>query len=752
MEPGSQRIGGNSLDGAYAIRHYGFCRQFCAERGGHLHFAIRFWAFCCSLGLAASVAHAGTQEDCAQKQNRELQIRACTELIGSDQRTDWIVWAYLNRGVAYHVKGDFSRAISDQTEALRLTPNNVLAYTFRGGVYASKREYERAIADFSEAIRLKPDFAPPYLQRGMAYRLKGDTDRALRDLDEAIRLNAKDVPVYVERGEVYTSKREYDRAITDFSEAIRLKPDFSPPYSKRAMVYRLKGDTDRALRDLDDAIRLNAKDVPAYVLRGQVYASEREYDRAIADFSEAIRINSKHSGAHVLRGVAHSSKGDHDDAIADLEEAIRLNPSLALAHWARGVVHWSRGDYDRSIADCDEAIKLDPRSDFSYSARGTAYASKGDYARAITDHNEAIKLNPKLGGYYVFRGYAHLYNGNNSGAIADYTEAISLDPKGAPRSAGAHAGRGEAYRRNRDYDRALLDLNEAIKRNSDYLASYAYRGSVHEAKGDRAKAIEDYNKALSIHAKTQWERDRQTEARSRVAAIQAATSNREDRRVALVVGNASYRTVKTLPNPLNDAREVAAALLAAGFSEVVQQFDLGVREMQKALKAFEEKATGADWAVVYYAGHGIEVDGRNFLIPVDAALKNASDVEDETLPLDRVIARVAGAKKLQLVILDACRDNPFVPRMAQPGGVVRAVGTRGLGQIEPTHPNLLIAYSARHGEAALDGTGKNSPYAKALVKHLAQPGLELGIFFRRVRAEVLARDLVVSSDLSSMAL
>jgi uncharacterized caspase-like protein len=170
----------------------------------------------------------------------------------------------------------------------------------------------------------------------------------------------------------------------------------------------------------------------------------------------------------------------------------------------------------------------------------------------------------------------------------------------------------------------------------------------------------------------------------------------------------------------------------------MERYDLGVQQMRDALKAFEEKATGSDWAVVYYAGHGIEVDGRNYLVPVDAQLKSASDADDETLPLDRVMARVAVASKLQLIILDACRDNPFAPRMTQTGGIVRNVGSRGLGRIEPTLPNLFVAYAARHGEVALDGTGKNSPYAKALVKYLAEPGLELGVFFRRVRADVVA--------------
>ncbi len=212
-----------------------------------------------------------------------------------------------------------------------------------------------------------------------------------------------------------------------------------------------------------------------------------------------------------------------------------------------------------------------------------------------------------------------------------------------------------------------------------------------------------------------------------------------EKRVALVIGNAAYRTVGELPNPRRDARDVAAALRDAGFAEVVELYNLGIQQMREALAAFEDKAAGADWAVVYYAGHGIEVDGRNYLVPVDAKLNRASDVEDETLALDRVLARVAAAGKLQLVILDACRNNPFKARMVVTGAAKRAIGERGLARVEPAHSNVLVAYAARDGEAALDGrAGDNSPYARALVKRLGERGLEVGTFFRKVRDDVLA--------------
>ena len=171
-----------------------------------------------------------------------------------------------------------------------------------------------------------------------------------------------------------------------------------------------------------------------------------------------------------------------------------------------------------------------------------------------------------------------------------------------------------------------------------------------------------------------------------------------------------------------------------GFSEVREVLNANLSALGSALKEFGDLAAGADWAVIYFAGHGIEVGGVNYIIPVDATLEQQSHVEDETVPLTRVLGKVAGAGKMQLVILDACRNNPFVPKMRSAGRQVRSIG-RGLASIEP-ESGVLIAYAARDGTTALDGDSANSPYAEALVKYLSEPGLEISLLFRKVRDDV----------------
>jgi hypothetical protein len=208
-----------------------------------------------------------------------------------------------------------------------------------------------------------------------------------------------------------------------------------------------------------------------------------------------------------------------------------------------------------------------------------------------------------------------------------------------------------------------------------------------------------------------------------------------DKRVALVIGNSAYRNVAKLSNPANDAAAVAAMLKSAGFDTVESRLNLTVSELRKTLRDFGNQSRDADVAVVYYAGHGIELDGANYLIPVDATLETDADVLDETLSLDRVLFAVEPARQLRLVILDACRDNPFAKTMKRTIAS-RAIG-RGLAKVEPSSPNTMVAFAAKAGSTASDGDSKNSPFAAALVNHLTTPGLDLRKAFGFVRDDVL---------------
>ena len=208
-----------------------------------------------------------------------------------------------------------------------------------------------------------------------------------------------------------------------------------------------------------------------------------------------------------------------------------------------------------------------------------------------------------------------------------------------------------------------------------------------------------------------------------------------EKRVALVIGNSNYRAAPTLPNARRDADAVAAALRGVGFATVNLASDLPKEKFVDALRDFARLSEQADWALIYYAGHGIELNRINYLIPVDARLETDRDVQFETLPLDQVLSAVEGARKLRIILLDACRENPFARQMRRTLAS-RSIG-RGLARVEPDG-GTLVAYAAKHGEVALDGDGGNSPFVTALVRHIATPGIEINKLFRLVRDDVLA--------------
>ena len=207
------------------------------------------------------------------------------------------------------------------------------------------------------------------------------------------------------------------------------------------------------------------------------------------------------------------------------------------------------------------------------------------------------------------------------------------------------------------------------------------------------------------------------------------------RQVALVVGNSTYAHIGRLPNPENDAVDLSAALRRLGF-EVTTELDADRVELTEALRALTRQSAGADVSLVFYAGHGLEMDGVNYLVPVDARLERDVDVRYETVTLDDLLVSTVGAR-LRLVILDACRNNPLA-RSMQRTVASRSVSGGSFGQLNEDllGDETLVAYAVAAGTTAADGSGRNSPYTSALLAHLDEP-LEILTLFRRVRARVL---------------
>lgn len=367
---------------------------------------------------------------------------------------------------------------------------------------------------------------------------------------------------------------------------------------------------------------------------------------------------------------------------------------LASAYYDRGLAHLEKGEYDRAIADFDQSLGLDPTSAWTLNNRGMAWYAKADLDRAADDFDEAIRLDPEYALAYNNRGEVHKDRGDLSGAIEDYGQAIARDP--------------------------------------GYTAAYVNRALAYERMGDKDRARADFNIAVSRPASHADGQAAQDTARERLAVL-ARPPEIFGRRIALVIGNSAYTAAPTLFSARRDSEVVAGLLRTAAFDTVTLLNDLTRAQFIEALAAFARDARTADWAVIYFAGHGIEIDSLNYLIPVDARLENGLAAQFETISLAQVMAAVEGAHKLRLVMLDSCRDNPFAARMRSLS--TRAVG-RGLARTEPA-AGTLVVYAAKDGQFALDGDSENSPFVRALAKRLITPGVEINALFRLVRDDVM---------------
>jgi tetratricopeptide (TPR) repeat protein len=597
------------------------------------------------------------------------------------------------------------------TAFIHKNPRNAVAYYNRGNAYKAKGDLDRAIADYNKAIEIDLRYAHAYNNRGIIYKDRGDLDRAMADYNRAIDINPQYALAYNNRGIAYKAKGDNDRAMADYNRAIDIDPQYALAYTNRGIIYKDRGDLDRAISDYTRAIDLDPKQAVAYNSRGLAYRAKGDSDRAISDYTRAIDLDPKQAVAYNNRGISYKTKGDSDRAMADYNRAIDINPQYALAYSNRGIIYKDRGDLDRAMADYNKALEIDPKLAFAYRNRGNTYRVKDDLDRAIADFNKGIELDPKL--------------------------------------SGAHLGLGRVYLRKGDQDRALAELSEAMRLDAKDPEIFAERAAVYEAKGQIDRAIADYQSAADLPARSDTERKAVADARTRLVALERQrrrppTSQQPEptaiptlgRRVALVIGNSAYKSAGRLTNPANDARAMAVSFRRLGFAEVVERYDTDLSTMTAALRDFGDRTANADWAVVYYSGHGMEMNGVAYLIPVDARLERDTHVSDEAVPLSRVLEKVESAHRLRLVILDACRNNPFVARMIRSAGLTRAIG-RGLSAIEP-EGGVLVAYAAKHGTVAEDGAGANSPFAEAMLENLEEPGLEINYLFRKVRDQVLA--------------
>ena len=471
----------------------------------------------------------------------------------------------------------------------------------------------------------------------------------------------------------------------------------------------------------------------ALSVRGDAQLGKRDYDNAIATFSDALKADPDNVRILDLRGIAYERKGQDDLAMTDYNAALQKQPKFGAAYNNRGTIYMRRQALQSALDDLNMAVKYAPNFYLARTNRARLLTLNKDFDGALADLAEAQRIDPNSTATAGFRCRTYVAMEKFDDAITECNGVLDKTPKNQfllYNRANAYIGKG-------NLDAALSDLNLILSSNPNNVQAHETRGELFEKRRDLPQARADYRSAA--FALTPFDEldvaIARKKAQDRLAALspQAPGSAAGGRRVALIVGNGAYKNVQALDNPPRDAKLIAGVLHDVGFQVVTLANDLTRDKFFEALHAFAAEAEKADWAVVYYAGHGMEIGGVNYLIPTDAKLAADRDAETQAVALEQVIAAVGGARKLRLVMLDACRDNPFAPQMKHT--IALKLVDKGFSSIEPG-AGFMVVYAAKHGETALDGDGVDSPFATVLAHDIKEPKVEVRKLFDIVRDDV----------------
>ncbi|MDF7821821.1 tetratricopeptide repeat protein [Runella sp. MFBS21] len=442
------------------------------------------------------------------------------------------------------------------------------------------------------------------------------------------------------------------------------------------------------------------------------YAATNYKDK-IYYYSKAIELDSNYIEAYNNRGIARGIFGNFNESIKDFDKVIRINPNYTIAYNNRGVSKDGYFKFSNAIEDFDQALRINP-----------------NYVLA---HNNKEIAKKKLKTYKHRRTWVPSANlGINKEIIKCYTEAVGshskVIEKPAPQDAFTYYNKGlENYKLGR-YHEAIKDYDNAIALNPNDAKAYLNKGSCLVNLNRHCEAMEAFRKGESLDNTLTYHQSDKTTAQQRCGSTSPTPTL--SRRYALVISNSGYQHTKSLGSqPATDARKVKTTLEILGFTVVEVNETALKANMEFAIADFIRKAANADMVVSYYAGHGIEMGGVNYLLPLGVRLREPEHAEIEAVRLDFLVGQLAKCKaKINLVLLDACRDDPFADRQA----AHRPVDDyRGFKTIESTPGSTLVMYAAEPRHRALN-TGV---FADAIQQNL-RAGVEVMDFVRNLTRTV----------------
>ena len=367
---------------------------------------------------------------------------------------------YVARGRAYYYLRKYDRVIDDDSEAIRIDPDEPIAYHNRGCAYLLLKRKKEALDDFSRAIEIRSDYASSYFNRAIVQvELKRGQD-ALDDVNKGLSLDSTQAFGYYSRGIVYDELSDYKKAIGDYNVAISKSPTFVAALLNRGLAYEQLGGSKDAIADYSAAIRLHHDYAPAYVMRAEVYWETKHYEQAVRDYAKAIEIDHDYAPAYVGRGDMHYEMGRYEDALRDYSTAIEMNPTDGAAHLNRGNIYYGQQRNREALEDYSKGIEIEGESCDSnaFLFRARVYCRERRFPEALSDYAKALLSRPNDVGLLLERGLVLLDTGQPQNAMLDFDAALRLQPR-YTRAILAH---GICYRYIGQIDQAIKDFSKAI--------------------------------------------------------------------------------------------------------------------------------------------------------------------------------------------------------------------------------------------------------------------------------------------------
>ncbi|BBM85760.1 protein kinase domain-containing protein [Candidatus Uabimicrobium amorphum] len=428
--------------------------------------------------------------------------------------------AYFHRAQIYNEQKKYDLATSDLNLATRYNRKFFAAYWLRASIYERQQKYKLAMDEYTTIIEFQPQNAAAYKERGLLHLKQEQYDYAIADLQTCIekapkykkllsleiakakdkaktqkspRVNLEQATNYVTEGLQYEKKHQYDLAVGSYTKAIEVNAENLAAYSNRGLLYIKMRKYDLAVADFSAILKRDDKQVLVYMDRGVAYEGLKNFPLAIKDYTKVIEISPKEIFGYVQRGTLYAQLKKYSKAIYDFTQVLNIIPYHPMAFYHRGMAYYDQQKYQLAIEDFNSAISVKPSYRKAYLARADAYNALGKYYLAINNYNILLRATPNNAKVLRLRGTAYAKNKEHNLAIEDFTRGIVLAPNIL-----LYQSRAYSYVHLHQYDKALQDLQTAIKINANDAYSYYTRGFIHERRGHYRSAVTDYKKAFTL--------------------------------------------------------------------------------------------------------------------------------------------------------------------------------------------------------------------------------------------------------------